>query len=955
MILSDCNVKNPGEANMNIQNANKLLLSASASILALAGAHGARAQQAVPAGQVEQVVVTGSRLTSAGFRAPTPVTVVGQEQLQKQAPATIAEALTQLPAFRNLQAQNAQTRLIGGSGQVQPDLRGLGAARTLTLVNGRRYPGSSTALTADMATIPMGMIDHVDVVTGGASAAYGSDAVAGVVNFVINSKFEGIKGSLQGGISKYDDVKEMVASFTIGHSFLDGRLHSVFGLDLAKVFDAQGQIADRPWGQTEPGIVANPANRPSGTPAQSILLGVESIYSSGGIVTAGPLKGAAFKADGTPYQFEYGTVIGTNMIGTRSNFGQTPLTEQQLYHPYERQNFMLVGSFDFTPNLQGFAEFNGAWNNNRLGYGDTYVTAGAIINIADPWIPASLRSRMVSANLSNVTVGRINDDISPWRTNTRWATGRALAGLRGELRGWNWEGYVERGRTEQRFSIFNMTDRPNLAAAINVIAGPGGVPICGPLATNPNLAAADIAIVEPGCVPFNVFGQGNTAQAVDYVTNNASALYAIDQTTAGFSVSGDAFDLPAGPASVALGGEWRKDAVNAEGDARSKVAANQSGSAPTYSGAQSVKEAFIEVGVPLLKDIPLAYTLDLNGAFRRTDYQLSGAVSTWKIGATWEPVASIRLRATKSRDIRAPSIAELFATRGSGGSNNIFNPFTNLSGRITTISGGNPELQPEIADSITAGIVLQPTVSLLSGLRTSFDYFSINMTGVIGSISAPDTIQRCFNGNKALCANIVFDKSAFGIFSVSGLAYNQASLKTRGYDIEVAYRVPLDRLPLEVPGRLDIRSLTTLVKSIEVGDGTVVTEKAGFANGGMPKVVGSVLLNYQINRLNLSLTARYFSDIHWDPALIGPDDPKYNPAASNSINRNLFPGQALFNVAFQYDLVARDRRGLQVFGTVNNLFDRQPNIQGAIAFNQNSPQLYDTVGRYYRLGLRFSY
>jgi outer membrane receptor protein involved in Fe transport len=273
---------------------------------------------------------------------------------------------------------------------------------------------------------------------------------------------------------------------------------------------------------------------------------------------------------------------------------------------------------------------------------------------------------------------------------------------------------------------------------------------------------------------------------------------------------------------------------------------------------------------------------------------------------------------------------------------------------VQTIGGGNPNLKPEIADTVTGGIVLQPTFGFLKGFRASLDYFSIEMTSVIGSVSTNDTINRCFTGvNKALCNNIVFDKTAFGIFSVSSLSYNQASLETHGYDLEVSYRVPMDALHL--PGNLTIRDLTTFTRSLKVGDGTVVVQKAGYAYGGMPNYTGQLIFSYDLARFSGVLTMRYFDNFRWDPSLIGPDQAGYDPKASNSINRNLFPGQALFNIAASYNLVDSGTRRLQIFANINNIFNRFPPPQAGIALNLNGQQMYDTVGRYYRAGIRFTY
>ena len=490
-----------------------------------------------------------------------------------------------------------------------------------------------------------------------------------------------------------------------------------------------------------------------------------------------------------------------------------------------------------------------------------------------------------------------------------------------------------------------MTDNPNFAAATYVVANANGIPICGPLASNPNLTAAQIPIVEGGCVPFNVFGQKNSQSAIDYVTGYTQGLNIVRQQTAGFNVSGSPY----------TGVEWRKDAVSADADPRGKVNAWGTQNQATYTGENAVKEAFAEVGVPLFRDMPLVKSLDLNGAIRRTDYQSSGAVTTWKAGATYEPSDFLRFRATLSRDIRAPNISELYSTGSSGGTQGTLNPFTGVIARVNTQGGGNPNLTPEIADSLTAGIIFQPHWGFSQGLKVAVDYFHIKIKDVFGSVSTNDAINRCFLGEKTLCENITFDKTAFGIALVKNQPVNFSELEAEGIDIEVAYRVPLESLPFEVPGTLNVRNLTTIVSQLARDDGKVRIDSAGFSVGGVDQLTGQFTADYSLNKLQVGMQARYFGDLRWDPSLVGPDSPFYNPKLVNSISRNLFPGQVLFNLNGTYDLMKDSERSLQLFATVNNIFDRKAPLEGATAFIINGVQYYDIIGRFGRVGVRFSF
>ena len=948
----------------NRSRARKAVLFASAAV---ALGYGASAYAQAPAATadngtaVEEVVVTGSRLAAAGFTAPTPVTVLGAAALQKRAPASTAEVVNELPAFKVSASPSTNTRVVGGSGQIQPNLRGLGASRTLTLVNGRRYTPSSTGFTADMAQIPSSLIDRVDVVTGGASAAYGSDAVAGVVNFVLNNKLMGWKGGVQMGATQRGDQREKVYNLGWGGQF--GNLHVEIGGDFAKDLGA-GNYYKRDIYAPEYGLVANGAARSANTPANSWVAGVEVIQTRGSIITSGPLKGTAFTLAGDPYAFQYGTVLGSNQVGVTSNYGENALLIQQLRHPFERHDLMATANYDITDHVQAYTEFNQAYTDNKNGYGDTLQSTGIIINATNPFIPTSVKNQMTAKGLTSIVLGRIEDDVTPWRQKTTWHTRRAVVGLKGDVdlgdKNWKWDAYYQVGRTHHDQRQDPMLDLADFYAAVNVVSDANGNPVCGPAATNPNFPAnAPLVIggaaahVEPGCVPFNVFGQHNSKQAIDYVTGEDRNTNRINQDLGGITITGSPFTLPAGDISLAFGAEARKESVYSLGDPRGQLQAWQTLQPSTYTGEQTVKEAFVEVGVPLLKDLPFARNLDLNAAARETDYKTSGAVTTWKVGATWDVTDFVRFRATKSRDIRAPNISELFAPGGAGGgTNGLINPFTNQVGRSATGGGGNPALTPEVSDTLTAGVVFTPHWGITESFKASVDYYDIKITNGIGTIGTQDMINRCFAGEKNLCSNITFDNTLFGIALVLSPQLNFAVQENEGMDFELAYRVPLDML--NIPGTLTLRDLTNVTSKLSQSDGHTKIDRAGYASG-LDKMTGQATADYDLGKFSMGLQARYFGNARLDSSLVGPDDPFYKPTLSNSVNYNRLPGQVLFNGNMSYDLIKEDNKSLQVYTTINNLFDRKPKAIASISLNNLANQYYDIMGRMFRVGFRFTY
>lgn len=357
--------------------------------------------------------------------------------------------------------------------------------------------------------------------------------------------------------------------------------------------------------------------------------------------------------------------------------------------------------------------------------------------------------------------------------------------------------------------------------------------------------------------------------------------------------------------------------------------------------------------MPLIKDASFTKSLDLNGAVRRTHYSTSGSVTTWKLGGVWEPVDALRFRVTRSRDIRAANITELFTLRNVGITASFLNPINNRTGPINTITGGNPNLKPEIASTWTAGVVFQPTWTWASGFRLSVDYFDVNIKGVIASVAAADIASRCAQGLQEYCALIVFDNSPSGISTISVTPANLNRLVSKGFDIEADYRVPIDSLGL--PGQLRLRTLNTITTDLTTIDAVSTINRAGSgALGGVPRWTSNTTLSYEIGRLTNTFQLKYTSAIRGDASLLGPTDAGYNPALPNSINVNHFPAAAYLNYTLQYDVVKGENRSLQVFGLVNNVFNKDPADYAIVAFASGGNP-YDVIGRTYKVGVRFKY
>ena len=937
-------------------------LLAGASALATLTAHAAHAQTAAPAPSdtVGEIVITGSRLQAAGFTAPTPVTVVGAAQIEQRGSASVFEFVRDIPTFRASSGPSVNSTGAQNASKANLDLRGLGSVRTLILVNGRRHVPDSQTNVFDTNLLPTSLIDRVDIVTGGASAAYGSDAVAGVVNFVLKNHLEGFTGTAQYGLSQRGDNAETNLSVAGGFAFAGGKGHFIAGADFTHN-NGTGTMYARKWGQLEPGALSLPANRAAGLPAQIIANGIEtSAYTANGLIPSGPLRGTAFGPNGEVYQMQYGAILGnTEMIGT-GNYGSVENPDQRLRPAYERAAALARAEYEISDTTVLFAQaaFGSLFTEGKSFGARIPNFSNYPVLRTNPFLPASVVAAMVANNLTQIPYSASrHDDLGSIASHNRTNSFQYDAGVSGKVFGdWKWDIGAGFGHAVFVPKLANTPRTADFYASAYVVAGPNGQPVCGPVATNPYFNAQTatekakwLANVSPNCQPYNIFGNNlaQNAAAFRYFNSASQQHNVFEQTTLNGNLAGEPFSLPAGPVSLAVGFELRKDTAEVIGCPDCQRGALMNQNYPTYNGKISDKEAYAEAGVPLLRDVTLFKSLDLNGAIRRTDYSTSGAVTTWKVGATWEPVEMLRFRFTRSRDIRAPNINELF-NPGSEGNPNIVNRITGVSGFIKSNTVGNPNLRPEIGDTNTAGVVFQPTWSWAQGFRASLDVYDIKIRDVISTLGVQDVLDGLLVQRNASFAKYVErdPSNPVGVSRVNSPQQNLNALKTNGLDIEVAYRVPIEQLG--APGRFNIRALGTYVAHLRTITPTTNIDSAG---SSMPRWSWNVLFTYNVGKFTTNVQTRYTSHIKFSPTLIGPDDPAYSPTLSNSINRNIWPEALYWNLNLQYDIVAKAGKRLQVFGVVDNLFDKDPPIV-AISIN-GSP--YDLVGRSFKAGVRFTY
>ncbi|QCB43265.1 TonB-dependent receptor [Sphingomonas sp. PAMC26645] len=922
------------------------------------------------------IVVTGSRTVTNGYSSPTPVTVVTATQLANVQPQSLSQGLNQSPQFRNSaspQSNGSGTSVGSSLGASYLNLRGLGTQRTLVLLDGHRLTPTSFLGPTDIGLIPEGLISRVDVVTGGASAAYGSDAVSGVVNFALDTKFNGVKGVAQAGVSERGDAANQKVAITAGADVLGDRGHVLVSGEYYKnegIFNYNG----RDWARKGYAIIAVPGvtdlNKSPTNPRQVVVPNVRTSNGTyGGLITDTALRGTQFLPGGAPSPFTYGSLVsastmqGGDGIDASRDIGLQP----------EQERFNLFSRFDYelTDNVSAYVQ--GIYGQDQVVFisGPGLQAGGSnqfTIFSDNAFLPTSIKDRMATAGVSSFHLGRFSRDTGLATYDNKNSTWQVNGGVKGRFgSGWKFDLFFSHGENRDRSVISNLPIVTNVYNAADAVVNPSnGQIVCRTTLTNPG----------NGCVPFNVFGDGSPSQAaVNYVTGTAYAVQKATQDNAGFSVTGEPLQLPAGPLSVAFGGEYRHNSASQTADALStavvpsnagirglpaaqvgKVGLFDRANPQNFSGSNHVTEGFVEILAPVLHDLPLIHSLDVNGAVRYADYSTSGGVTTWKVGGTYEPFADFRLRATRSRDIRAPSLFELYlapSPASTGGP--ITDPFNNngVSSTINITVAGNRNLKPEVANTLSYGFVYRP--HFIRGLGFSVDYWKVDISNAISQLfqTTPATnaqllVNQCFAGNAVLCDAI--HRTGGVITSVDNTYFNISRFTASGVDFELTYKTPGSSMFGLDDTSLAFRGVASYLHELSTQlPGGLVIDRAGDvgqAAAGSPHWTGTVDAELTHGGFSLFAQERFIQGGKIDNTLTASD-----------ININHVPS------VFYTDLTLRQRVGgtdgtFEMFLTVNNLFDKDPPIDprfqtfGTIPTNRS---LYDVVGRQFTMGARFKF
>ncbi len=885
---------------------------------------------------VQEVVVTGSRAVTNGSQAPTPVTVLGGEQLEAAAPSNIADAINELPQLASSTTTRTGTYNVGNgaAGANFLNLRGFGANRTLVLLNGERVVPSTVAGIVDVNVIPSPLVSRVDIVTGGASAAYGSDAVTGVVNFVLNTTFEGLKGEVQGGETQYGDDRQIRVDLTGGHGFGDGRGHVIGSVSYAKN-DGAFDPASRPWFNGSK-VIPNPAYTPgNGQPQQIIAPNVSfSVADQGGLVTGGPLKGTTFGVNGQPAAYNYGRVGGIYMSGGADDDIARLIP---LDAALEQESAFGRISFDVNDAFKPYGEAIAAYANVRSQTITPIKLGNLSININNAYLPQSVANQMAADRITSLPFGTTNENLGPILPINRRLLSRGVVGANGDFaEDWKYDIYYQYGHTRTENIVDNLLITSRFNNAIDARNVNGQI-VC--------------ANGDPKCVPLDVFGVGvATPAAIGYVNGRGDLTTNTTEQVASGTVRGQPFDLWAGRLSVAAGVEYRRESADGEADALSLANAFFAGNFKPTVGTYSVTEGFAEVLLPLLQDLRYTKSLDVDAAVRETDYSTSGAVTTWKLGSSWQPIEDLRFRATRSRDIRAPNISDLFAGGVLSSNQTVTDPTRNnaLATGINLITAGNPNLTPEISDALVIGTVITPTA--LTGFSASVDYYYIKIHDAITALTAQQIVDECAGGNAALCSAIIRSPASGLITQINASEFNLAGEVGRGVDAEIDYRRPLAELGFGLPGTVFARLLGSYVMNHYTVNGTVKLTSVGVNSGvvGLPRYHLLADFGYSAGPVTGTFTVRSVSSGVYDPTL----------AQGVNISDNHIAGATFFDLYLACNLPFSRLPG-QVYLKIENLANRNPPLvagygaQPYVQYGAN-PSLYDVLGRTFRIGWRFS-
>jgi outer membrane receptor protein involved in Fe transport len=867
-------------------------------------------QQATSGAQGDaQILVTGSRIRRPNLESTVPITSVGGEEFFQTGQTSIGDVLNELPALRSTFSQSNSTRFLGTGGLNILDLRGLGTQRTLVLQNGRRHVAAdilNNAVSVDTNQIPTDLIERVDVVTGGSSAIYGSDAIAGVVNFVLKRNYEGLQLRGQAGISQHADAAQYYVSALWGTNFAGDRGNIAINAEYAR--QADWYASERRHYRNVNGFVtvdsdpSGSVNGSDGNPDAVFFHDIRStLYSNGGTFlaccdpTGNYYQPFLFTPDGNLAPQTYDQLVGNTGVasaigGNGNNFREG---NQFGFSPkLDRYSVNVIGHFTVSDAFEPFIEAKYVRTDSLSNASGPFFVSGSVTGdsrerprLDNPYLGGQARKFLADYYGTNNGAQRFFMqenvlDLGSREERAKRETFRIVGGVRGTFNDdWGYEVGLNYGEFKENTLLTGNVNIQRFLLAFDAARNPATGQIQCRSQFDPAAARAytaggnDVAFAQStlaadvaACVPINLFGPHNVTDAArNYILQSTTSFGKITQFDASAFLNGDLsqlFELPGGPIGFAIGAEYRKETNFFTEDALVQSGITFYNAIPTFDPPSfEVKEAFGEIRIPLLKDMPFFHALTLDAAGRVASYKgTTGTVFAWNVGAEWSPVQDIRFRAQYAKAVRAPNLGELFTPFGQNFAPPPTDPCSSeaiganpnraancaaagipagyqflYKSSLAFLSGGNADLKAETSKSLTIGGVLQPR--FVPGFSLSVDYYDIQVNQVIANLSAQGILNQCYDEptlNNPFCplfqrygaAGGPNGEPPFTIIpnSLHVAPVNFAKLKTRGIDVEAAYRHKFDF------GQISTRFIYTRV-----------LQNDNFLNPATPTVANQVL------------------------------------------------------------------------------------------------------------------
>lgn len=971
-----------------------LVAAAAASVIGTAPAVAQDSETAIA-----EVIVTGSRILRQDFESPSPIVTIAADNFLLSGEQQIETVLNSLPQL--VPSITTTSNNPSNGGQAFADLRGLGAERTLVLMDGMRLPPSNNTGIVDLNTIPTGLIESIEILSGGASSTYGSDAVAGVVNFRMKRNFSGVEINVRRNSTFESDGERLMAEVLVGGNFADNRGNAV----LAFSYDKRDEIlaGARPFSVVSlgPTLTASGSGTvPEGridwganAPAQTVL---DSLFGNGLVTPSTPI---GFNTDGTLFSFGLSANPDINVVnfkGDTSDPGYNPnafsynfAPVNYLQLPLERRQVAAFGRYDVVPDrveMYGRLMYSTYNADQQLASSPitcaSPTTPGCTIPVTNAAIPAELRTLLESRADPDapLTFTKRLVEAGARIQENQWDVVQGLIGLRGDFdvagESWGWDVFASWGRAQGTQLQSGNVSRSALQRAYD----------------DPTVYASS------GCALFNPFGVGNlTPECAAQVSIDTTNVIETEQINIVASLSGALFALPAGQARFAAGAEYRQNDASFRPDqflASGDVVGFNAGQ--PVAGRITVMEPFLEVAVPIIADVPGARYVGLDLGYRHSDYNLAGSVDTYKVGLQWNPIDEVKFRGGVNRSIRAPNINELFLPRqenfpqytdpcnasgsfrtgpnadqvralciAQGIPEAAVDSFSQVNPQARAFVGGNKELKPEKADGWGLGFTYQSSSASewFSRFNVSLDYYSIEIEDVIDSLTTSSIVGRCFNQldanptfdpNNPYCQLFSRNPANFGVTDVVTTDLNLSAEKAEGIDMNLDWGLPLTAFGAsDAAGDLNFRLLWTYILSREQQE--TVTDPFIPREGTISQTVGSAYPKHKVNLVTTYTVAdvqlRYGLQFI-DGMRVVNNDALLTPSTSA---RPTVPSYVYHDLSARWNM--NSMLGITV--GVNNIFDKDPpiyttNSQAGIQSNTD-PSTYDVLGRRYFVNFTASF